>query len=292
MKRIITAFMLIFYCLTLISCDTSDSNYIDYTERTKYELFIMLENASYSNRKDILNELIDKQSGECYIDEQVVTEYLETHTVEQLVEYWYNIFDEIYSYYQYHVVPTKDSATIAFDEARSLMISVINMAGIEVKPVDLTTVDTPGFYSENSSNYPKYETYEVSGKFYNKSGTNVHYETKTCVKEFIYYGDFAIQKDSGYKYNEGRYEWVNGVFYDELPSWTSYERGYLYYKDTEISLDHVISYYGKYPTRYDTFLNIATNLSYFVVGDYIYIIHNNKLSENGMIWTRYELKQS
>ena len=44
------------------------------------------------------------------------------------------------------------------------------------------------------------------------------------------HGDFFVEHYNEYNYDKGAYEWRNGVFYDELPSWNYRTRDVFYYK--------------------------------------------------------------
>jgi len=299
MKRIIAFLLLIIFCLNLNSCNSSKNDTLEQElplTAVFDELVDFVSKNSYTynlNYAKSINKLIDSQSGKCYIDEAFVTEYLNTHTKEDLINNLYIIQPALEKYYDLNVDETKFDSLKAFNAIKDLVLSVINNAGFELKSIDFTNEDAQGFFIENSDKFPKLQTFERSGKFYNRSGENVHYQTKTYNIEYTYYGDFAIKKDSGYDYDPGIYKWIDGVFHDELPSWYYYETYCLYYKGTKISLLEQTSSSHKSPTPYKDFWSIVTGLKYIVVDDYIYVIYNDRENSRDSytttVWERYKI---
>ncbi|MBQ6898813.1 MAG: hypothetical protein IJN70_07515 [Clostridia bacterium] len=90
--------------------------------------------------------------------------------------------------------------------------------------------NSPGYYFNNPSAYPPRDyTEDVDGLFYQADGTGAHTQTAKDYYITEYKGDFAVLTANRNKYNAGRYEWEDGVFYDETPSWSTYSYQHLYY---------------------------------------------------------------
>ena len=101
---------------------------------------------------------------------------------------------------------------------------------IEINGVNSDMLNKPGYYTENFNAEPMPFEDTHSGKFYDRDGTNVRYETKTDTGIVTYYGDYAILSVTRYAYYRGQYGWVNGEFKDVLPYWETVRFCELYYK--------------------------------------------------------------
>jgi hypothetical protein len=194
------------------------------------------------------------------MDREFLEEYLKTHTQEELFEsldvVCDAIFDDTYD---------ESARSMYLSKLRRIVYTAIDVAEIEIMNVDLSLKGAEGYYTEHTDDYPLREERDKTGHFYNSSGENSSYDTKTCVTEYTYYGDFAIMHDYGYSYDEGEYGWVNGEFRDELPSWDRYDDYFLEYKGFHIDKQSHISE--------KEFLSYAQSLTYIVVGDTMYFLN-------------------
>lgn len=272
MKKIIAFIVAILICLPLYSCTGSTA-----TKVSDFDNLVELILKDSENVDDEIDELFDKlkldpDNEKCSIDEKFITEYLKTHTKETLINNLYIISDEIYNVYY-------DEFEI-FNKIKPVVLLTLNMTGMEIKKIDPTKSDTEGYYTKNSERFPKHQTFEREGKFYNSTGENVSYDTRTCTIEYTYYGDFAIRHSQGYSYDSGRYEWVNGVFYDELPSWEPYDDYDLECRGYSVLLDNTSN-------KESFFYNINT-LTYITVDDCTYLIYNNAYQNYGKVWKKFE----
>jgi len=213
----------------------------------------------------------------CQIDKAFIEEYLQTHTAE---EFFTNI-DLIYTYLDqlsWHL----DEESI-FKKVKTITTTAVEVAAIPLITIERSQAGTPGFYTEHTEKYPPLTTWEESGRFYDHSGQNGHTQTKTCSIEYTYYGDFAIRHQQGYSYQKGRYEWVNGRFYDELPSWKSYNDYSFYYKgwwvlDSEEGSEAQI-------------WNEINKLKIFELGNATFIIFDSMEQHDGkVLWKLQELQ--
>ena len=243
---------------------------------------------NYSHYDDKIEELfaklIDPDSGECSMDEEFMTEYLKTHTKEDLIDNLYTITDEMYDFYdnvdKYDAMTWDDNKKRdVFNIIKSVISLAANVAEIEIKNIDLTNENAPGFYTENADEYPKHDTFEVTEKFYGWSGEYLYDDTKTCTIEYTYYGDFAVRHNTGYRYNTGRYGWYAGTFHNELASWDPYDEYSLYYKGKHISLEEDSSH---------AFFSDVKSLKYISVGDHIYIIYDGIEQCYNNVWGRVQ----
>lgn len=163
------------------------------------------------------------------IDQDFISEYLQTNSIEDFLANYY-LIQQYCIHNWYH-----SFSGICFCE--QLSSSVNNLAAVceeQIITFDSNNMNGPGYYTEHPDAEPQPETSEVAGTFYNRSGTDRHTETKTNETTVEYYGDFAIVKEKVYFYDEGRYEWSNGVFYDELPSWDLNYYSSLWFRGFEI----------------------------------------------------------
>lgn len=70
-----------------------------------------------------------------------------------------------------------------------------------------------------------------TGKFNDEdNGNAVYEESAPQIEEVKYYGDWKVEHSHGLIYNEGEYEWRNGVFYDTPSSFDSYSTFVFYYR--------------------------------------------------------------
>lgn len=91
------------------------------------------------------------------------------------------------------------------------------------------------YYIDNPSAEPQSSNEAITGTFNDtKNGNEVYSERRTTSQTVTYYGDFAIVEGDNWHYDEGRYEWSNGKFYDEKASWNYSKSRALWYKGVEI----------------------------------------------------------
>lgn len=231
-----------------------------------------------ASERDDVNETLEKlgldeKSTTCAIDKEFIEEYLKTHSVEEF-------FDNLNVVYEYMCGQYGDvDEDRSFYKMKTIITTATDVANIEIMNVDFSNEGAAGFYTENAEEYPPIKTWEVEGKFYNSSGQNIRYETKPCQCEYTYYGDFAVMHSTGYSYDEGRYEWQNGTFYDELPSWNIYDRYHLVYKG------QAILYGDDFATS--KFWSDAKSIKYFVVGDKTYFLYNSTEQNYGQVWSEF-----
>lgn len=143
-----------------------------------------------------------------------VDAYIEQYSAEEFVEklfYIYtNIDEKCYDY---------GSEYCNARTTNSVLLYALKCAQIDVQPFELPEEGTEGYYTENPNSLPEERTWEESGSFYSSSGENRRTQTRTCSIKVTIHGDFAVEHCDIYHYSEGAYEWRNGEFIDELPSW-------------------------------------------------------------------------
>lgn len=177
-----------------------------------------LRNANAKRKNEAvqaLSDTLDWKTAEDITD--FMDEYLINNCVEDLVSdceildkaVWYGTIEE---------------------HLDSLKVNAITEHAEIVSPFSTTLKGSEGFYKDHPE-LLKTEEYTHDGKFYNRSGQNVHYEEKTDRRVYTAYGDYAVRIDDEYYYNQGKYGWDNGVFRDELPSWEHNTKVVLLYKD-------------------------------------------------------------
>ena len=226
------------------------------------------------NVNEILEKLeLDEKSTTCAIDKEFIEEYLKTHSAEE----FFDNLNVVYEYMcgRYGNVDEDHS----FYKMKKIITTATEVANIELKSIDFSTEGAAGFYTENAEEYPPIETWEEEGRFYSSSGEGGHYQTRTCQCEYTYYGDFAVRHGTGYHYDKGRYEWQNGIFYDELPSWNAYDHYCLEYKG------RTIVYGDDFAT--DKFWSDAKSIKYFIVGDKTYFLYNSTEQNFGQVWYEF-----
>ena len=123
-------------------------------------------------------------------------------------------------------------------EINSIINDFLNVTGMYWITFDPGKKDSAGYYTENPTADPQPYSEKVEGEFYNSDGTNISKEERTNETTVEHYGDFALATTSGYRYDGGVYEWRNGKFYDELPSWKHYTSCSLWYKGAELPFSH------------------------------------------------------
>ncbi|MBE6967946.1 MAG: hypothetical protein E7444_05875 [Ruminococcaceae bacterium] len=177
------------------------------------------------------------------LDKAFVENYLETHTKEELLSNTLKLASFLSNqknYSRYYPSYKIDEAYWHKDYehecACQVLTTLLNLAlkynKIEMNDINAETKNSEGYYTEHPDAEPQPFQVSHDGKFYNSSGENVHTQTRTDRGIVEYYGDYAILSATRYNYDEGRYEWSGGKFYDELPSWTTETYFELYYKGT------------------------------------------------------------
>ena len=203
---------------------------------------------------ELLEELgLNSHDGKSVIDENFITEYLKTHSIEEFLIGLKTLFINSYWWDQ----------DKTFNEVLTIVRTAVKVSGAELQDIDLSNPSNVGYYANHKSEYPPVEVSEVSGRFYSSSGENGRTEKKECKVERTYYGDYALEYCTGYNYYEGRYEWVNGKFYDELPQWRPYSFYRLMYKGET----YVVT-----ADNYGYLMNNVSTIKYVVLDNYILFI--------------------
>lgn len=264
MKRMVAFVLVISLFTCLCACGNSKSDI------EKFDgLVNSLSESSREEAAKILNELGFQDVGQTsHIDRAFIEEYLETHSVEEF-------FDNLYDVDQY-MREYNFTYNYRYDKVKHIIATALEVADLQTVSVDISNDGALGFYTEHAEDYPRISTKEVEGKFYNSSGGNVHYQTRTCRNEYTYFGDFAVMHSTGYSYDKGEYGWINGKFYDELPSWRKYDNYYLEYKGDTINNK-------PFSTEFWT---AVKNVRCLVVGSTTYIIFDSPEAFYGESWLR------
>lgn len=212
----------------------------------------------------------------CKINEEFVTHYLKNHSGEELI-------DNLYTVYEYMCAGYGDvDEESSFYKMQEILEIATKAAAIELKTIDFSKEDAEGFYTQRAEEYPKTKEWEESGRFYSSSGENAHTETRTCQSEMLYYGEFAVIHSTGYNYNKGKYGWVAGIFYDELPSWEPFDSYYLDCRGMSVlSAD----------SGAGTFWTDARALRYMEVGERLYILYSSPDQRFANAWKLYEIRK-
>ncbi len=228
------------------------------------------------NLQEDLDALGLTEETNCKIDEEFVTHYLKNHSGEALIDNLYTVYE--YMCTGYGNVDEESS----FYKMQDILEIATKAADIELKTIDFSKEDAEGFYTQRAEEYPKTKEWEESGRFYSSSGENAHTETRTCQSEMCYYGEFAVTHSTGYDYNKGRYEWVAGIFYDELPSWEPFDRYYLDCRGLSVlCID----------SGADAFWTEAKALRYMEVGERLYVLYSSQDQAFAKAWDVYEIRK-
>ncbi len=222
-KRILYLLFTTVICFVLTSCNFHSEE----TNKTNAQLYI--ESVELlSSRFDVEGDDNEKQSLEnlCTlgivfnenntsspkITVDDVADILKSYSIEELLHTSYDIhgFIKHYNDEEYFEGYSVDEN---FDLPNYMFGLVLELKKNELVSKDefLKLENEEGFYSKNKKAEPK------------KGNDEARIEIK-------YFGDFATKKYDTTEYNEGKYEWKNGVFYDE-PGY-NYTAGHyeLYYK--------------------------------------------------------------
>lgn len=132
---------------------------------------------------------------------------------------------------------------LVYEDYENIVKQYLRISDVKMYTVaELDLIESDDFYKQYPSEKPQPETTTVSGKFFEDGDDKVETETRENISTVTYIGDFAIEKVSGYNYDEGVYEWRNGEFIDEPASWKKFEKEYLWYKGELItSLEEAIT---------------------------------------------------
>lgn len=237
--------------------------------------------------EDVNNALIklglDNTSEPVHIDEPFMELYLESHTKDELFN---NLF-KIYEYIDERYGEISSSYKTLYIKLDNIIETATKICDIPMQQIDFSKRGAEGFYSQHTESYPLSRTWTVEGKFYNETGENEHYETRSCKATFSYYGDFAVENESGYKYIPDKYGWYYGHFFNELPHWEEYNEFYLGYKG-KVILNSESEYWTE-----NMFWSHAESLRFFYVGENIYFLYtrsqyddNNREFWEQLVWER------
>lgn len=203
------------------------------------------------------------------IDEAFINAYLDSHSPEELFKNLFIIYEYVYDRYA-----LKSSDETLFQKYNGIVTNAAMVCEVKIQYIDFGNEGADGYYSQNTGKYPRNKSWTVEGKFYNSSGENVHMEKRTCQATFSYYGDFAVQNETGYKYVPDKYGWYYGVFFNEPPSWKEYNYYSLGYRGKTI-IDRKNEY---------AFWTTARELKYFCVGEKTYLLYGDSTQNDGKTW--------
>lgn len=171
----------------------------------------------------------------------------------QITEEFYNTYIEEYGMYDLlehfnnYLICTEDADNFNPNDVTSEYVQEVNKRD---KTVHETLYNLPAYKNldtlvfdgadiqknDNSEGYyagmkSKSKNTEVKGEFNDINNDNQVYEESASQKESTsYYGDWMVKHESGSSYNEGKYGWSNGTFYDEPSSWESFSTFEIYYR--------------------------------------------------------------
>ena len=251
MKRKLTALIALVLCagsvLILSSCSgTNDPAELIDTVCNQIDEY---ETTSDTNIKGKIDKNLSKlgigffsSEKHNHFDDSIIDSYLEDHTPEEFLKQILKII--FFCSDGDGLAPAAAGATIGIDywhapyrencmcqsltEVLQIIINRDDFSDYISALFDKSLLGTEGYYTEHPNAEPQAYEKEVIGKFYDRDGTNVHYETKYETGVVDYYGDYAYLSVTEPYYNEGAYGWYNGTFYDELPSWKTYSHTRLY----------------------------------------------------------------
>ena len=128
---------------------------------------------------------------------EFVTRYLKEHTPEEFLEDYSFIVTHLlgskgFSSYHEHLY-----AKCPCSKLYSLLNAFLESQNLSILRFDDSLKNTDGYYSQRQ----------------NKEAIKAEYDGDN--EEITYYGDFALTHISETGWYEGRYEWSNGIFYDE-----------------------------------------------------------------------------
>ena len=207
-----------------------------------------------SEKQDVINDNLvelgfEGEDNTVAIDQEFIKEYLEQNSEGNFLEsialiqqYCSNqewiLSDSYLRYLRRSSGGHRTTGGCTCQEINSIITDFLKVTDMYWITFDPNKKDSAGYYTENPNADPQPYSEKVDGKFYNSDGTNASIEERTNETTIEYYGDFALATTSGYNYDEGRYGWTNGIFYDELPSWEHYTFCSLWYKGAELSVTH------------------------------------------------------
>ena len=279
-KKILIPLLII--CIFLVSV-VSLSSCAAQTSKTELfdQLVTQISNSNTAYSKDVNSALtrlgLNGQSTTSAIDQAFIESYLETHTHQQLFD---NLF-KVCSYIHERYVYSYESNQTISNLIRTIVTTATTVCDIPMQKIDFSKNGAEGFYSQHTANYPPKRTWTVEGKFFNDSDVSIQIQKRTCTATFSYYGDFAVENESGYRYESGYAYWANGTYYERDSKWKEYNEFHLGYKG-KIILDSGAEYLSK-----ETFWSEAKALQYFCVGDSVYFLHSNTRMNKEAIWIRY-----
>ena len=240
--------------------------------------------SSYSSgqqaREEVNNALkklgLDNTSTSVYIDDSFMALYLESHTKDELID---NLF-KIYEYIDERCGEIPSFYRTLYIKLDNLIKTATAFCEISMQQIDFSKRGAEGFYSQHAESYPSKRTWTVEGKFFNESNISIQIQKRTCTATFSYYGDFAVENESGYRYKSGYAHWVNGTYYERDSEWQEYNEFHLGYKG-QVILDSGDEYWTE-----NMFWSHAESLRFFYLGENIYFLYTRSQYDvnNGDFW--------
>lgn len=202
-----------------------------------YDLLSQKEsNLNYDERRKMIDAYASDSGIDIYsshpFDESLADAYIQKYSIEDFVEKLYTIYME--EYYRWECREVKNEVKCEYQMLNDLLMYALGSRAIEIMPVHLPSAGSAGYYAEHPEEVPESKVYERSGKFNSGAGADVYVDTRTCTTTGTAHGDFATMHEEGYSYDEGKYGWKNGEFYDVRPSWKHYDNTFYYYKGIEL----------------------------------------------------------
>lgn len=160
-----------------------------------------------------------------YSKQDLSIDEIEAIVAEYSFPEFYQFICDLSEFYNAH------NRYLAYEDYENVVKQYLRVSDVKTYTVaELDLIESDDFYKQYPSAKPQPETTTVSGKFFEDGDDKVETETRENTSTVTYIGDFAIEKVSGYNYDEGVYEWRNGEFIDEPASWKKFEKEYLWYK--------------------------------------------------------------
>lgn len=229
----------VFFKATVMNTPTQEDITLNQIEafNALYDLLSQKEsNSDYDERRKMIDAYTSDSGIDIYsshpFDESLADAYIQKYSIEEFVEKLYTVYTE--EYYHWECREVKNEVKCEYQMLNDLLMYALGSRGIEIMPVHLPSAGSAGYYAEHPEEVPESKVYERSGKFNSGSGADVYIDTRTCTTTGTAHGDFATMHEEGYSYDEGKYGWKNGKFYDVRPSWKRYDNTFYYYKGVEL----------------------------------------------------------
>ena len=247
MRKTVSLLLVIVVLLSLSGCGSTESHVKAWSKaveaiKASHDTYTTaLDKGSLNSRevqkthqKTYISKIKSLANKGFTLDEAFLTEYLNSHTLEELYSDYREIRRNEGIVYSKGYLPDK---VVDWLEQISVDYWKALQDYYDVEPTTLYklySTNSGTYYSEHPDAKPQAETSTVREVTYIDDNGKNHYETRENTTTVQYYGDYAVATVKTWSFGGGTYGWRNGTFVDIPDKWTCNETTQLYYMGSRV----------------------------------------------------------